>query len=163
MTGPGNDLRDLYREVILDHSRHPRSFGPLPAANREAEGNNPLCGDRVRVFLDLQGDRVAGISFQGAGCAISTASASLMTEVLQGKTLADARAVFADFHRLVTQGDEAAAERLGKLAAFAGVREFPMRVKCATLPWHTFEAALAAAGAPEETRSIGPTVSTETP
>jgi len=151
--GPG-DLRELYREVILDHSRHPRGFGPLPAANRQAEGNNPLCGDRVRVFLELADGRVAGISFEGAGCAISTASASLMTEALRGKTLEEARAIFTDFHRFVTLGNESAEERLGKLAAFAGVREFPMRVKCATLPWHTFEAALAESGR---------IVSTETP
>lgn len=141
-----SDLRELYREVILDHSRHPRGFGPLPEANHQAEGNNPLCGDRVQVFLDLVDGRVQGIAFQGAGCAISTASASLMTEALRGKTLDEAQAIFADFHRLVTLGNEAAEERLGKLAAFAGVREFPMRVKCATLPWHTFEAALAESG-----------------
>lgn len=140
------DLRELYREVILDHSRHPRGFGALAEANRQAEGNNPLCGDRVKVFLDLEGDRIAGISFQGAGCAISTASASLMTEMLRGRTLAEARAIFADFRHLVTQGGSASEDRLGKLAAFAGVREFPMRVKCATLAWHTFEAALAEGG-----------------
>jgi nitrogen fixation NifU-like protein len=139
------DPRDLYREVILDHSRRPRGFGPLPAANHRAEGNNPLCGDRVEVFLELRDGRIADIAFQGAGCAISTASASLMTEALRGMSTEEAQALFRDFQRMVTQ--EAAAgqevdETLGKLKVFAGVSQFPMRVKCATLPWHTFEAAL---------------------
>jgi len=136
------DPRDLYREVILDHSRRPRGFGPLPAANRRAEGNNPLCGDRVEVFLELRDGRIADIAFQGVGCAISTASASLMTEALRGKSAEEAQALFRGFQRLVTQEGADAGEELGKLQAFAGVRQFPMRVKCATLPWHTFEAAL---------------------
>lgn len=140
------DLRDLYREVILDHSRHPRGFGALAGANRQAEGNNPLCGDRVKVFLDVEGDRIEGISFQGVGCAISTASASLMTEALRGLTLGEARTIQSGFHRLLTREGDEGAEQLGKLAAFAGVREFPMRVKCATLAWHTLEAALAESG-----------------
>lgn len=137
-----DDLRDLYQEVILDHNRRPRNFGTLPDANRTAEGHNPLCGDRVTVYVRVEGDRVAGISFQGAGCAISTASASLMTEALRGKTLAEAHALFHEFRDLVTKGADGEAADLGKLAVFSGVREFPIRVKCATLPWHTLEAAL---------------------
>src|SRR3954469_23516884 len=137
-----SDLRDLYQEVILDHNRQPRNFGPMPEANRTAEGSNPLCGDQVKVFLKLAGDRVQEITFEGAGCAISTASASLMTEALAGKTLAEARALFEQFHELLTGGEAGDPETLGKLAVFSGVREFPMRVKCATLAWHTFKAAL---------------------
>jgi nitrogen fixation NifU-like protein len=137
-----SDLRDLYQEVILDHNRQPRNFGPLPEANRTAEGLNPLCGDHVKVFLKLAGDRVQGITFEGAGCAISTASASLMTEALAGKTIAEARALFNQFHELLTVGEAGDPETLGKLAVFSGVREFPMRVKCATLAWHTLKAAL---------------------
>ncbi len=135
-----SDLRDLYQEVILDHNRRPRNFGPLPAANHRAEGNNPLCGDRVTVYLDVEGDRIRDVSFEGAGCAISTASASLMTEALKGRSVEEARQLFHGFHELVTRGDEG--EDLGKLAVFTGVREYPMRVKCATLAWHTFLAAL---------------------
>jgi nitrogen fixation NifU-like protein len=150
-----SDLRELYQEVILDHNRQPRNFGPLPGANRTAEGSNPLCGDRVKVFLDLQGDILAGISFEGAGCAISTASASLMTEALAGKTVAEARALFDRFHELVTTGapggEDLQGEALGKLAVFSGVREYPMRVKCATLAWHTLKAALEGAGRPVTT------------
>ncbi|HEY3570819.1 MAG TPA: SUF system NifU family Fe-S cluster assembly protein [Thermoanaerobaculia bacterium] len=135
-----SDLRDLYQEVILDHNRRPRNFGPLPEANHQAEGNNPLCGDRITVYLDLEGDRIRGISFQGAGCAISTASASLMTEALKGRSVEEARHLFHGFHEMVTKGEEG--EDLGKLAVFTGVREYPMRVKCATLAWHTLMAAL---------------------
>jgi nitrogen fixation NifU-like protein len=137
-----DDLRDLYQEVILDHNRRPRNFRALPDANRSAEGHNPLCGDRVTVFLRVEEDRVQGISFQGSGCAISTASASLMTEALRGRTVAEAHALFNGFRHLVTKGAEADPPDLGKLAVFSGVREFPIRVKCATLPWHTLEAAL---------------------
>ena len=136
-----SELRDLYQEVILDHNRHPRNFRALPDANRAAVGHNPLCGDRVQVFLHVEDDRIQGISFEGSGCAISTASASLMTEALKGKTIAEANALFAGFHELVTQGSGDAG-RLGKLAVLAGVREFPIRVKCATLAWHTLAAAL---------------------
>jgi nitrogen fixation protein NifU and related proteins len=138
-----SDLRSLYQEVILDHNRQPRNFGPLAAANRRAEGNNPLCGDQVTVYLDLADGTLRDLAFEGSGCAISTASASLMTEALKGRTVAEAREIFQAFHRLVT-GAPAAAEgpELGKLAVFDGVREYPMRVKCATLPWHTFKAAL---------------------
>lgn len=137
-----NSLRDLYQEVILDHNRHPRNFRALADANRKAEGHNPLCGDRVQVFLHVEDDRVQGISFQGSGCAISTASASLMTEALRGKSVAEAHALFKSFHDLLTHGSDNA-EELGKLAVLAGVRDFPIRVKCATLAWHTLEAALA--------------------
>jgi nitrogen fixation NifU-like protein len=134
------DLNDLYQDVILDHNRKPRNFGKLPAANRTASGENPLCGDRVKVYLAVDGGRIADISFEGAGCAISTASASLMTEALKGKSESEARTLFRGFHEMVTKGGPDT--ELGKLAVFSGVREFPMRVKCATLAWHTFEAAL---------------------
>ena len=135
-------LRDLYQEVILDHNRRPRNFGALPSANHQAEGYNPLCGDKVTVFLDLQDGRIQDVAFQGAGCAISTASASLMTEALKGKTVEEVREIFQGFHDLVTTGEGEGSEELGKLAVFSGVREFPMRVKCATLAWHTLLAAL---------------------
>jgi nitrogen fixation NifU-like protein len=136
-----NELRDLYQEVILDHNRHPRNFRALPGANRAAVGHNPLCGDRLQVFLHIVDDRIQGISFEGSGCAISTASASLMTEALKGKTVAEAHTLFESFHELLTLGSDDPG-RLGKLAVLAGVREFPIRVKCATLAWHTLEAAL---------------------
>ena len=141
MSDDRDGLRDLYQEVILDHNRRPRNFRALADANRTAVGHNPLCGDRIQVFLHVADDRVQGISFQGSGCAISTASASLMTEALKGKTVAEAHALFARFHDLVTGGTGDSGE-LGKLAVLAGVREFPIRVKCATLAWHTMEAAL---------------------
>jgi len=137
-----NELRDLYQEVILDHNRRPRNFGPLPAANRQAEGYNPLCGDKVTVFLDVEDGRIRDVSFQGSGCAISTASASLMTEALKGRTVEAARELFDGFRELVTTGEGEGSPELGKLAVFSGVREFPMRVKCATLVWHTLLAAL---------------------
>ena len=135
-----SDLRDLYQEVILDHNRVPRNFGKLENANREAEGHNPLCGDRVRVSLHVEDGRIEGIAFQGSGCAISTASASLMTEALKGRTVEEARRLFHGFHELLTTGGDAA--DLGKLAVFAGVREYPIRIKCATLAWHAVQAAL---------------------
>ncbi|MFQ5723887.1 MAG: Fe-S cluster assembly sulfur transfer protein SufU [Terriglobia bacterium] len=138
-----NDLRELYQEMIIDHSRRPRNFRALADANHNAQGFNPLCGDKVTVYLKLDGDTVRDLSFQGSGCAISTASASLMTETLKGKTLAQAEALFQKFHRLVTgENEEAAAPELGKLTALAGVRDYPIRVKCATLAWHTLKAAL---------------------
>jgi len=149
------DLRDLYQEVILDHSKRPRNFGELAGANRRAEGYNPLCGDRETVYVRVEDDVLADVGFRGAGCAISTASASMMTETLKGKTRAEAEALFERFHDLITgrEGEKGAGRpELGKLAVFSGVREFPVRVKCATLPWHTLKAALAG----EET-----TVSTE--
>lgn len=138
-----SDLRDLYQEVILDHTRRPRNFGTLANANRNAKGHNPLCGDQVSVYLHMDGDRIEDIAFQGSGCAISTASASLMTEALKGRTVAEARALFHGFHHLVTQGGTGGdPESLGKLAVFSGVREYPIRVKCATLAWHAVQAAL---------------------
>ena len=137
-----SDLRDLYQEVILDHNRHPRNFGKLANANRESQGHNPLCGDRVTISLHMEGDRIEDIAFQGSGCAISTASASLMTEALKGKTVKEARDLFHGFHELLTTGGDADPESLGKLAVFAGVREYPIRVKCATLAWHAAQAAL---------------------
>ncbi|HEV7504689.1 MAG TPA: SUF system NifU family Fe-S cluster assembly protein [Thermoanaerobaculia bacterium] len=137
-----NDLRELYQDIILDHNRHPRNFGPLPASNHQAEGNNPLCGDQVSVLLDVADGCIRDIAFQGVGCAISMASASLMTEALKGQTVEEARRLFHVFHDLLTTGAGESAPELGKLAVFTGVREFPMRVKCATLPWHTLLAAL---------------------
>jgi nitrogen fixation NifU-like protein len=137
------DLQDLYQELILDHGRRPRNFRPLDGATRSAEGYNPLCGDKVKVYLKMDDDLVRDISFEGAGCAISTASASIMTETLKGKTRAQAEELFQTFHDLVT-GRQAQldAPELGKLAVFSGVSEFPIRVKCATLSWHTLRAAL---------------------
>jgi len=136
-----DDLSELYQQVILDHSRKPRNFHVLPGANRSAEGNNPLCGDRFTVYLKLENGVIQDISFQGAGCAISKASASMMTDQLKGKTVAEAEKTFAEYQQMVTTGpvDEAA---MGKLCAFSGVRNFPMRVKCAILPWHAMMAGL---------------------
>jgi nitrogen fixation NifU-like protein len=146
-----SDLRDLYQEVILDHNRRPRNFGPLATANRRAEGHNPLCGDRVTVYLDIEEGRIRDVAFEGAGCAISTASASLMTEALKGLSLQEARDLFHGFHHLVTLGVEEGSPDLGSLAAFTGVREYPMRVKCATLAWHALIAALDAKDLPVTT------------
>jgi nitrogen fixation NifU-like protein len=140
-----SELQDLYQEVILDHNRRPRNFREIPPPARRAEGFNPLCGDRLTLYLDIEGDRIRDVAFKGSGCAISKASASLMTEALKGKTEAEARALFDAFHALVT-GEGAHAHpraELGKLAALGGVAEFPSRVKCATLAWHTLRAALA--------------------
>jgi nitrogen fixation protein NifU and related proteins len=141
-----SELSDLYQEVILDHNKRPRNFGKLAAANRSARGDNPLCGDKITVYLEVAGEAIRGVAFEGAGCAISTASASLMTEAVKGKTLAEVETLFEGFHDLLT-GDpsvhEEAPPELGKLAVFSGVREYPVRVKCATLAWHTLKAALA--------------------
>jgi nitrogen fixation NifU-like protein len=139
------DLRELYQQVILDHHRKPRNFGSLAASDRDAEGFNPLCGDQIHVFLKLDdAGRIAEVGFTGQGCAICTASASLMTESVKNRTFKEAEHLFEGFHDLLTgQSDPgAAAETLGKLAVFAGVREFPVRIKCATLPWHTLHAAV---------------------
>ncbi len=138
------DLRDLYQEVILEHSKAPRNYRELKGAERKAEGYNPLCGDRFTVYLDMDGDSIRDITFQGSGCAISKASASMMTQSLKGKTRAEANELFERFHNVVT-GQPAAGGSpadLGKLAVFSGVSEFPARVKCATLAWHTLQAAL---------------------
>lgn len=140
-----NELRDLYQEVILDHNRKPRNFGTLEQATHEADGHNPLCGDQLHVAVTLDGDRVSDVRFEGSGCAISTASASLMTESIKGKSVEEAEKMFGGFHDLLTGDPSVAAEAsddLGKLAVFGGVREFPVRVKCATLSWHTLKAAL---------------------
>ena len=137
------NLQDLYRDVILDHNRQPRNFGPLQPADAHAEGHNPLCGDRLTVSLRLDGDRIADIRFEGQGCAISTASASLMTEAVKGKDKAAVQALYERIHALLTDPHaQADAATLGKLAALGGVSEFPARVKCATLCWHTLNAAL---------------------
>ena len=138
-----NELDDLYQEVILDHNRKPRNFGELPGANRRAVGHNPLCGDRITVEVDLEGDSVKDVRFEGSGCAISKASASMMTESIKGRTRAQAEELFQEFHRLLTEdGATPDPKTLGKLVVFSGVREFPVRVKCATLAWHTLRAAL---------------------
>lgn len=136
------DLKDLYRDVILDHNRRPRNFGPLERADGRAEGNNPLCGDRLSLAVRLDGERIADIRFEGKGCAISTASASLMTEAVKGKSREEVQALFARVHALLTQPGATPDAALGKLAALSGVREFPARVKCASLCWHTLNAAL---------------------
>jgi len=140
-----SELMDLYQEVILDHNKHPRNFGQIEAADHCARGDNPLCGDQLTLYLKMDGDRVAEVGFEGQGCAISTASASILTEVVLGKTLEEVDALFESFHELLTGDPSVAAEagpELGKLAVFAGVREFPVRVKCATLAWHTLKAAI---------------------
>ena len=140
-----SSLRDLYQEVILDHNKSPRNFRAMEHPTRSVEGYNPLCGDHYTVYVCIDVDVIKDVSFQGAGCAISKASASVMSSILKGKTIQQAEALFADFHKLVTGGvdGEDELERLGKLAAFSGVSEFPARVKCASLPWHTLHAALA--------------------
>ena len=137
-----NDLAELYQDVILDHSRHPRNFGRPEDANREARGNNPLCGDRVTVFLRIDGETIGEAYFEARGCAISLASASMMTEMLKGKTVAEARVLFDRFHSLVTGAGDGDSDGLDELAALSGVRDFPTRIKCATLPWHTMTAAI---------------------
>ena len=141
-----SELRELYQELILDHSKRPRNQHAMTGAHRHADGYNPLCGDRASVYVALEGDRIADVSFVGQGCSISQASASMMTEALKGKTLAEAEALFERFHALVTappdQAAANAAPELGKLAVFSGVCEFPARVKCASLAWHTLKAAL---------------------
>ena len=137
-----SDLSDLYQEVILDHNRKPRNFRRIERPTHEAIGHNPLCGDRVAVFVSVDGDRIADVAFEGSGCAISKASASLMTDRIKGITVVEARQLFERFHRMVTTPPDRKVEDLGKLSAFAGVREFPVRVKCASLAWHTLKAAL---------------------
>jgi nitrogen fixation NifU-like protein len=139
-----SDLKALYQEVLLDHSKRPRNFRPMEGADHHAEGYNPLCGDKVTIFLKMEGDRIKDVSFQGAGCAISTASASILTETLKGKTRGEAERLFEAFHQMVTGQtvDTVASPPMGKLAVFAGVTEFPLRVKCATLAWHTLRSAL---------------------
>lgn len=136
------DLRELYQQVILDHNKNPKNFRILENANHASEGFNPLCGDKINVYLDVEDDVIRDISFQGSGCAISKASASVMTTQLKGKTVAEASQIFEKFHKLITGELHANSTELGPLAIFAGVREFPIRVKCAALAWHTMLAAL---------------------
>jgi nitrogen fixation NifU-like protein len=147
------DLQDLYQQVIVEHNRAPRNFRRLAAANRRAEGDNPLCGDRITVEVRLEGDVLREVAFQGSGCAISQASASLMTSAVQGMTKSDAEALFRDVHAMLTSSPDAPvdAKHLGKIAALGGVRQFPMRVKCASLSWHTLRAALDDTPAPVST------------
>lgn len=139
-----SDLSDLYQEVILDHNRRPRNFGQLPDATRTAKGYNPLCGDRLTLYLKLDGDRINGVAFEGSGCAISKASASLMTDAIKGESTAAAADLFERFHQMITTPIDQPVDEdsVGKLAVLAGVREFPARVKCASLAWHTLKAAL---------------------
>ena len=136
-----SELRELYQEVILEHSKHPRNYRVLDSANHHAEGFNPLCGDHFTIYADVKDGTIRDVSFQGTGCAISKASASMMTQSLKGKSEAEAEELFTRFHQLVT-GRGASTDAVGKLAVFAGVSEFPLRVKCATLAWHALRAAL---------------------
>lgn len=137
-----SDLRDLYQDMILDHSKRPRNFGALEDADRDAMGHNPLCGDRLHIYVRLSDDVIDDVRFEGSGCAISTASASVMTQAVKGKTLAEAKDLFDRFHALVTGKASVNDSDYGKLAVFGGVSEFPVRVKCATLCWHTLQAAV---------------------
>jgi nitrogen fixation NifU-like protein len=136
------DLSDLYQEVILDHNRRPRNFRILEQASHQAEGNNPLCGDRLNLYVNVDGEIITDIGFQGSGCAISRASASLMTDAVKGRPVAEARELFERFHRMVTTPPDRPVDDLGKLSVLAGVREFPVRIKCASLAWHALKAAL---------------------
>ena len=139
-----SELSDLYQEVILDHNRRPHNFRVIDAASAKQEGYNPLCGDRLTLYLTLDGDVIKDAAFQGSGCAISKASASLMTDAVKGKTVAEARDLFEHFHAMITSEPGTETEDLGKLSVFAGVREFPTRIKCASLAWHTMKAAMKA-------------------
>ena len=145
------ELRDLYQETIVDHARRPRNFGPLPEASHQAEGFNPLCGDRLTLRLKVVGGLIEDARFEGAGCAISTASASLMTEALKGLNEQQAEALFLGFHSMLTGGIPVSGSVLGKLEVLTGVREFPSRIKCATLAWHALHAALHAEKQPVST------------
>ncbi len=139
-----DELRELYQQVILDHNRNPKNFHELPEANRHSEGYNPLCGDRVKIYLDVEDDVIRDVAFQGAGCAISKASASVMTTLIKGKTVKEALALFHKFQQMITSDtrEPVEMEELDKMAVFSGVREFPSRIKCAALAWHTMKAAL---------------------
>ena len=146
------DLKDLYRDVIVDHNRNPRNFGRLASPDAQADGHNPLCGDRLTIYVSLDGERIRDVKFDGSGCAISVASASLLTEAVRNKSKAEVRALFDDVHTLLTRHDaQVDPAKLGKLAALSGVREFPARVKCASLCWHTLNAALAHTSEPVTT------------
>ena len=137
-----SDLNDLYQEVILDHNKRPRNFRTIEGASHHADGYNPLCGDKLSLTVQVDGDAITDVAFTGSGCAISKASASIMTDSLKGKSVAEARALFGRFHRMVTTPPDQPVEDMGKLSVLAGVREFPVRVKCASLAWHTLKAAL---------------------
>lgn len=150
-----SELNELYQEVILDHNRKPRNFRVMEEANRKSEGFNPLCGDQITLFVRLDGDMISDISFQGSGCAISKASASMMTDSVKGKTLAEADQLFENVHQMLTQDADTDSKKLGKLIAFEGVRQFPVRVKCASLAWHTLNAALQAKQEPVTTEDEG--------
>jgi nitrogen fixation NifU-like protein len=140
------ELQDLYQEVILDHNRNPRNFKVLKKGGQKAEGYNPLCGDRLTLFVRIEDGRIQDASFQGSGCAISKASASLMTDTVKGKTIEEAEALFHDFQQMITRSPDEPIDDLGRLSVFAGVRQFPARVKCASLAWHTLHSAIAARG-----------------
>ena len=148
-----SEFRELYQEVILDHGKNPRNFREAMAGELTAHGHNPLCGDKIQVHVEVENEKIKSVAFHGSGCAISTASASMMTQALKGRTVQEAETMFQSFHNLITGTDEpeAALAGLGKLAVFSGVREFPVRVKCATLAWHTFKAALERSGQPAST------------
>jgi nitrogen fixation NifU-like protein len=148
-----SDLRELYQEMILDHSQKPRNFHPLPKPDRKAEGYNPLCGDKFTIYLAVEKDLIKDVGFEGSGCAISKASASLMTQSVKGKTIEEARDIFHNFHNMLSGKPESSfnKEKLGKLTVFSGVSEFPVRVKCATLAWHTLRSALEENGKPVST------------
>jgi len=150
-----SDLRELYQQLILDHNKHPRNFRVIDPADRTAEGHNPLCGDKVQVYLQVDHDYITDIGFQGSGCAISKASASLMTDAIKGKTLSETEAIFQDFHMMLTapSTNNADHDQMGKLAVFTGIRNYPARVKCATLAWHTLKAAMANTQTPVTTES----------
>ncbi|MBK9138161.1 MAG: SUF system NifU family Fe-S cluster assembly protein [Verrucomicrobia bacterium] len=150
-----DELSDLYQQVILDHSKSPRNFRPLEQPSRTAQGHNPLCGDNITLYVRLEGDVIADITFQGSGCAISRASASLLTESLKGRRLAEVKPLFDRIHEMVTTGQVGDGD-LGKLAVFAGVHKFPARVKCAILPWHAALAAVEGKGAPVSTETVNP-------
>ena len=137
-----SELTDLYQEVILDHNKRPRNFRRIDPASHHADGFNPLCGDKLSLTMTIEGESIADVAFQGSGCAISKASASLMTDAVKGKSVEEARSLFERFHRMVTTPPDAPVEDMGKLSVLAGVREFPVRVKCASLAWHTLKAAL---------------------
>jgi nitrogen fixation NifU-like protein len=145
------DIKDLYQEVIVDHNRSPRNFGRLDDPDKTLEGFNPLCGDKLTLYLKTDGDTIKDISFDGSGCAISVASASLMTDVMKGKSMQEAENIFNDFHDLITTDKEANIEELGKLAALAGVKAYPARVKCASLCWHTLHSAIQGGETPVQT------------
>ena len=136
------DIKDLYQEIIVDHNRSPRNFGVITDANKTAEGFNPLCGDKLKLYIKMDGQNISDIAFDGTGCAISVASASLMTDAMKGKSIDEAEALFNDFHALITTENKFDSEHLGKLTVLAGVKDFPGRVKCASLCWHTLHSAI---------------------